>query len=132
LFNGQDDIVVDFNCMNNSGSTWSYETDRSIDRIYGTPDGTYLYIEANDITNKDDKALLISEHFDGGLHCLIFCYHLYEIDIGILMVYSRFEISNYNLNWDKRKRSFHFHFHNRRKKKLFCFLMFSISGDHDD
>lgn len=110
--NGQNGVVDDFDWMRNSGSTPSYGTGPSVDHTYGTPDGTYLYIEASDTTNSGDKAWLISEHFEPGLYCISFWYHLYGSGIGTLNVYSRLGVSQPQLEWryekKKKKKTKHF------------------------
>jgi len=97
--NGQNGVVDDFDWIRNSGSTPSYGTGPNVDHTYGTPDGTYLYIESSDTTIQGTKAWLISEHFEPGFHCLVFWYHLYGTGIGTLNVYSRLGVSKPQLEW---------------------------------
>jgi hypothetical protein len=97
--NGQNGVVDDFDWLRNSGSTTSIGTGPSVDHTYGTPEGTYLYIEASDVTDNGDKAWLISEHYEPGPHCLVFWYHLYGVGIGTLNVYSRIGVANPQLEW---------------------------------
>ncbi len=97
--NGQNGLVDDFDWIRNAGATSSFGTGPSVDHTYGTPEGMYLYIEASDAANKGDKAWLISEHYEPGLHCLVFWYHLYGAGMGTLNVYSRLGLSKPQLEW---------------------------------
>ncbi|CAF5149593.1 unnamed protein product, partial [Rotaria magnacalcarata] len=65
----------------------------------GTASGSYLYIEASELFNRNAKAWLISEHYDAGSYCLLFWYHLYGTDIGSLNIYTRIGASKPQLEW---------------------------------
>ncbi|XP_033638977.1 MAM and LDL-receptor class A domain-containing protein 1-like [Asterias rubens] len=81
------DGTDDFDWSRTNGKTPSTTTGPSTDHTTGTAAGFYLFIEASD-HYKDNKANLISEHFDPtDKACFQFWYHMFGKGIGELGVY---------------------------------------------
>lgn len=97
--NGENGVVDDFDWLRNAGATPSVGTGPSVDHTFGTPEGTYLYVESSDQSVQGTKGWLISEHYEPGPHCLEFWYHHYGSGIGTLNIYSRLGVSNATLEW---------------------------------
>ncbi|XP_076332023.1 meprin A subunit beta-like isoform X2 [Tachypleus tridentatus] len=85
----EDDATVDFNWLLNRGKTTTFASGPSIDHTTGTNKGSYLYVEASYPRKPGDRARITSPVFQGDSHdrCLIFYYHMYGEDMGMLQVH---------------------------------------------
>ncbi|XP_071851180.1 MAM and LDL-receptor class A domain-containing protein 1-like isoform X5 [Apostichopus japonicus] len=84
------DTSDDFDWASNQGSTDTPGTGPSTDATYGTPTGTYLFLNVTSSQRAGDTARLTSAVVDpaewGKDVCWVFSYHMYGSDIGSLSI----------------------------------------------
>ncbi|XP_022096408.1 MAM and LDL-receptor class A domain-containing protein 1-like [Acanthaster planci] len=78
--------VDGFDWVRQKGSTLSSKTGPSADHTFGSPYGTYIYIETSLPRQEGDTAILLSGFFEPKEYCLEFWYHMYGGSMGTMNV----------------------------------------------